>query len=27
MFMPGNTNLVLMHLERGLYVVEVDDRA
>jgi hypothetical protein len=27
MFMPGNTNLVLMHLERGLYVIEVDDRA
>jgi hypothetical protein len=27
MFMPNNTNLVMMHLERGLYVVEVDDRA
>lgn len=26
-FMPRNTNLVLLHLERGLYVVEVDDRA
>lgn len=27
MFMPGNTNLVLMHLTDGLHVVEVDDRA
>jgi hypothetical protein len=26
-FMPGNTDLVLMHLENGVYVVEVDDRA
>jgi hypothetical protein len=27
MFMPGDTNLVLMHLKNGLHVVEVDDRA
>lgn len=26
-FMPGNTDLVLMHLTDGIYVVEVDDRA
>lgn len=26
-FMPGDTNLVLMNLTNGLYVVEVDDRA
>jgi hypothetical protein len=26
-FMPGNTDLVLMHLSDGIYVVEVDDRA
>ncbi|MBY0309549.1 hypothetical protein K2Q16_00145 [Patescibacteria group bacterium] len=27
MFMPSDTNLVLMHLKNGLHVVEVDDRA
>lgn len=27
MFMPGDTNLVLMHLTNGLYVVEIDDRS
>lgn len=27
MFMPGDTDLVLMHLTDGLHVVEVDDRA
>lgn len=27
MFMPNDTNLVLMHLTDGLYVVEVDDRS
>jgi hypothetical protein len=26
-FHPTNTNLVLMHLEDGIYVVEIDDRA
>lgn len=26
-FLPGSTDLVLMHLDDGLYVVEVDDRA
>jgi hypothetical protein len=26
-FFPGTTDLVLMHLEDGLYVVEVDDRS
>lgn len=26
-FFPGSTDLVLMHLQDGLYVVEVDDRA
>ncbi len=26
-FFPGNTNLVLMRLDSGLYVVEIDDRA
>lgn len=26
-FMPGSTDLVLMHLDDGLYVVEVDDRS
>ena len=26
-FFPGSEDLVLLHLERGLYVVEVDDRA
>jgi hypothetical protein len=26
-FYPTNTNLVLMHLEDGVYVIEIDDRA
>lgn len=26
-FFPSNANLVLLHLENGIYVVEVDDRA
>lgn len=26
-FVPGSSDLVLMHLEDGLYVVEIDDRA
>lgn len=26
-FLPGSTDLILMHLDDGLYVVEVDDRA
>lgn len=26
-FMPGNSDLILLNLERGLYVVEVDDRS
>jgi hypothetical protein len=26
-FFPTNTNLVIMHLENGIYVVEADDRA
>lgn len=26
-FFPDNTNLVLMHLDDGIYVVEIDDRA
>lgn len=26
-FMPGNSDLVVMHLEDGIYVVEIDDRA
>jgi hypothetical protein len=26
-FLPGNTDLVLMHLDDGLYVVEIDDRS
>lgn len=26
-FYPGNEDLILMHLEEGIYVVEIDDRA
>ena len=26
-YFPDSTDLILMHLEDGLYVVEVDDRA
>ena len=26
-FFPGNSSLVLMHLEDGLYVTEIDDRS